>query len=180
MVYITYYFIGIFSTMFLATSISKLIQWNKHLAVLNAYELVKGPTVKYLLFLFVMCEVFIGLSLLIIGFTVLNTIITTLLLSIYSIAVGINIYRGNTNISCGCGSVLENDHLSLAILYRNGFLIFCNVLICIYAKYSNLTLPIHRSIPIFLLSLASIILYGITKKIIESIHLTRRLRNKLS
>jgi hypothetical protein len=41
----------------------------------------------------------------------------------YTIAVSINIYRGNMSISCGCGGVLESEKLTFFIIYRNFLLI---------------------------------------------------------
>ncbi|QWJ09315.1 hypothetical protein J5V76_28760 (plasmid) [Bacillus mycoides] len=41
------------------------------------------------------------------------------LLTVYSLGVIINLLRGKSNISCGCGGSLESNHLSWPLIIRN-------------------------------------------------------------
>lgn len=180
---ISYLFIlgdAFFGIMFLLTSLDKIIHWHAHLASVKEYEIIKNPTfIKFAVLSFVICELFMSLSLFFIGVTYYNTIVFFVLLFIYSVAVSINLYKGNLNISCGCGSVMDHDQLSGRLIYRNLFLMLFYLFLFIFRNVSLVNLSLFEILLTGFIAFGILVTYGIIKEVGENINLTQRLLRKI-
>lgn len=172
-------FIGI---MFLTTSTDKVMHWRKHLGSMEDYKIIKGALIKWFLVLFVIGELFISFSLFLTGITFLNFMVFLLILFTYSLAILINLLRGNTNISCGCGSVLDHDHLSIGLIIRNLCLIAIYIFLYIEKNttVALIQLSLEEILSYILLATGVLILYGIIREIRQNVVLTRKIKKMLS
>lgn len=122
-------FTSIFFILFLTTAVDKVIHFNKHLSYLSSYRIIPSPFIRPLLLLFIFTELFLSYSFLSINITFICLFVALGLLFTYTLAIVINLIRGNTNINCGCGSILENDRLSYGLVFRNILLILIVIVI---------------------------------------------------
>ncbi|SMO65640.1 MauE/DoxX family redox-associated membrane protein [Melghirimyces algeriensis] len=114
--------------LFLTTAWSKWRGWDRHTQLMTAYRIIPSGWVPWFLGGFLISECYIALTLLLFGFQPITIGLGLGLLFLYTGAVVINLVRGNQDISCGCGSVLESDRLSWGLVVRNLFLMAMVVL----------------------------------------------------
>jgi hypothetical protein len=166
------------SIILLFTGIDKLLNQEEHIKSIGLYKLLHLNLIKPILIFFIMMELYLGIAYLL-GYTNwINTLLFIALIGIYTAAVAINIYRGNTKISCGCGSFLQNEQLSIGIIFRNIVLIIFSILIVI-TEGSNTT-QFFEKLLIFASALSVFIFYGISSKFLYSLKLLNRMKRKLA
>lgn len=135
-------FIGI---IFLNTSISKILNFQIHLIDIKNYLIINGKnTIKIFAVVTTVVETFITISFFTMSNFIVSSILAIALLLIYSSAVSLNIIRGRTQISCGCGGVLESKHLSWNLLYRNIALLILILINAIIFQSVNFTFKLDH------------------------------------
>ena len=97
----------IFGYIFITSSLYKLLRFEQHYAIVYSYNIVPESTNRLFAWFDSVVELVIGLCLLIGLLLKINLIFAMLLLLMYTIAITINLFRGRTNIDCGCGELLE-------------------------------------------------------------------------
>ncbi len=117
----------LFSIMFLSSAISKLKKLEYHRIIIQEYKILPPSLVKIFSRFDVLGELVIGTLFLLGLFHKTASALAILLLSIYSVAILVNLLRGNRNISCGCGGVVGNHKLSWWLVLRNLALILIAV-----------------------------------------------------
>lgn len=90
---------------------------------LEAYELLPTPGLKYSAYAIVLTEGLAATLLLMEKTLLLGAILGSILLLIVTLAVVINLLRGNTDIGCGCGGIEDEQPISWALAARNLILI---------------------------------------------------------
>lgn len=160
---------------FLLTAIDKLLNWNKHITSMENYKIVTGSKIHFILIIMVLGELFISISLILNGVTLVNAIVFLGLVTLYTTAIVINLMRGNVEISCGCGSILESNRLTYRLVLRN--FIFATVFIYILI---NNDYKIQQLIPfeimlMLLLSISILILGSIIKEIMNGREILKNL-----
>ncbi|QSF35850.1 DoxX family membrane protein (plasmid) [Priestia megaterium] len=114
---------------FLSSAISKYNNFDKHIGIISDYKVIPSNFSKIAGRLDFIAELAVGI-LLIIGLLEIVAIIGAVsLLFVYITAISINLLRGRTEISCGCGGVLGNHQLSWKLVVRNILLIITALLI---------------------------------------------------
>lgn len=120
-----------FSLMFLLAGAHKLGNRLRFRSIVEAYQLVPKTCVPLIVLTIGVIEIAIGLGWLV-SSSVLTPLVSGILLSMYVVAVSVNLYRGRTYIDCGCGfSSLAGDRginsgiqqLSFGLVMRNYLLI---------------------------------------------------------
>ncbi|MEI5907648.1 MauE/DoxX family redox-associated membrane protein [Bacillus spongiae] len=161
---------------FLFSLIDKVRNWHAFVSKVEEYRLLPKKLVKPVNYFFILIELYLVFVFLLMKFSLLNLFIFVLLICMYTGAIAINLYRGNTLISCGCGGPLENDRLSSMLLIRNlslillgGSLLFLDPLHYQWADLLNA----------FLVSLSILLLYGVINLFSLQIKLVKRLKEKL-
>lgn len=86
----------------------------------------------------------------------------------YTLAIIINLLRDNRHISCGCGSILENDVLSYNLVYRNVGFIIVYIWLFMYGKGLLLEKSILEISVYFLVTICIILLFSILKEYYQS------------
>ncbi len=112
--------------LFATAGAHKLSDRQTFLASLNDYRLVPPIIIPMLSFSIPLLEVCLALLWIFQWVQPLTAILSALLLSVYTLAIAINLARGRTHIDCGCNfsAVGETGSLiSPALLLRNSFLI---------------------------------------------------------
>ncbi len=113
----------------LGASLHKFSDRNQFTGILAAYRLVPMALLPMLVVVIPLVELALGLAWLTGIQTGSAAIATALLLSAYTLAIAINLLRGNVDIDCGCGfgsssqAATGYQRLSAALLLRNGLLI---------------------------------------------------------
>ena len=149
-----------FAVLFLLTGLDKLIYWKKHKSTMKLYKILPEWSVTSALLIFSLVELSIGGTLLIKGITALSITVITGLLVTYTIAISINLLRGNTDINCGCGSLLESNHLHIGLVARNSLLILMSILLY-FLDEPTIQLPIILKVVFTLISFSALILMNV-------------------
>lgn len=124
------------ATLFLSTGFDKLMKKEEHFVILKEYRIIPEKLNRLLGTIEIYIEVITGIMLLIGLFVKTFGLIAIFLLLTYSYAIGLNLYRGRKEISCGCGGIAGNHHLSWKLIFRNSILII--ILLCVLIFQSSL------------------------------------------
>lgn len=178
MVYLVTFVAFLMGLLFLLTAIDKLSHWKEHIHAIDDYQIIRSSLTTLFLVLFTTGELIVSISLLVVGPLFFNISIGILLLVVYSVAVAINLRRGNTQLSCGCGSVLENGQLSGSLIIRNVLLIAISAFMLIFNQFSLQSLNLFERIPVFLLSLSTLLIYGIIQHVLKDIKILKTILYK--
>lgn len=117
------FFIRIFlAIIFISTAIEKIIRIKTYLQEIVSYKLLPQSLTKIFGGLNIFLELFLALCLFTGSWLVIGVVGSIVLLSIYNLAITINIIRGRTGISCGCGGLLGKGEISWMLVFRNTFL----------------------------------------------------------
>lgn len=109
----------VLAVMFLSSAVSKLRDLPKHFAILEDYRLLPAALVRPFGAAEITAEAGVGVLLLLGLWQPIAAWATLGLLLLYTAAVTINLLRGRTEISCGCGGVAGNHQLSWKLVVRN-------------------------------------------------------------
>ncbi len=118
-----------FSVLLLGASLHKFSDRVRFQGIVSSYRLVPAPLLVTIVLGIPVLELGIGLAWLVGLQPKLVALATALLLTTYTLAIGINILRNNTEIDCGCGFSGTTDKstsyqtLTLALPLRNILLI---------------------------------------------------------
>lgn len=153
---------------FLMTATDKILKWHSHINTIRNYRVLKDNLIKPSALLMIIAEYFICLSLFFIGANFYNLFIFLSLIIIYTTAILINLYRGNVNISCGCGSFLESSSLNYRLVIRNSLLVVLFIFIFLNNEYKINHLTFSETSVLFVLSICLILLWSIIKEFLES------------
>ncbi|WP_409978189.1 MauE/DoxX family redox-associated membrane protein [Anoxybacteroides tepidamans] len=134
---------------FLYSLISKIIHKSKYKHILRNYGIKNNNLIKIVYFFIVLSEGFITISLFLSGVTIYSLVTISLLLTIFSVFVLINLFKGNKNFSCGCGGILENERLSYWMVLRNVVIILI-ALIFFKTKHSVNYLTVQNLVLFFI------------------------------
>lgn len=109
--------------LFLTTGWSKTRQMGEHIGIVEDYRIMP----KKLAPLFARLETYVEIALallLLAGFwQVQAALASSALLALYTVAIVVNLLRGRTEVSCGCGGAAGNHLLSWWLVLRNLVLI---------------------------------------------------------
>lgn len=122
------------------SALDKVKALKKTFVKIEAYRLLHKKIVKPFTILVTLLEFYLSFRLISLNFNMMDGLMFTILMSIFMIGIGINLYVGNTEISCGCGGILEKDRLSLNHIYRNAILISTALLIA-FSQMNTPTIP---------------------------------------
>jgi hypothetical protein len=144
--------------------VEKLVNNKKHLGIIFRFDLLSKEWVLPIFIVSLLAELYVSVSFLINQIQFGAIFIFVSMLVIYSLAIGINLFRGNIDFDCGCGGILENSKLTGWIIVRNMFLIVAAIMI-------NLSYQIISSSMIYLitqiLSLCIIVIIWTIKDLLE-------------
>lgn len=105
--------------LFAATARSKLLGIAEFRATLANYRIVPGWMIAWVAWAFIVSETLVFLALLVAP--TLGALGAVILLAVYTAALAINILRGRTEFSCGCGGPRERP-IGVDLLLRNALL----------------------------------------------------------
>lgn len=160
---------------FSLTAIDKVLNWHKHIRTMKNYRIVTGAKLHLILTLMILGEIYISISLILNGATLANTATFLALISLYTIAIVINLIRGNVEMSCGCGSILESNRLTYRLVLRNFIFVAVFIVILINQEYKiNQLFPLEI-ILMLLLSICILILGSLIKEVMNG----REILNKI-
>ncbi|MCA0987067.1 MauE/DoxX family redox-associated membrane protein [Guptibacillus algicola] len=115
-----YLFLRIGLALILLTSAyTKLKDMYGHEESIRNYEIIKPELVKAVGKLNVAAEFLIGSCILVGLFYQFSIFLSILLLGGYTLAIVINLKRGRTDLSCGCGGIVGENLLSWKLVFRN-------------------------------------------------------------
>jgi hypothetical protein len=129
-----------FGLMFLMAAVHKLTTFGRFRAVLADYRVMPDSIVPVVAGALPGVEIAVGLSWLFAPDPYWVSIMTALLLTIYTSGIALNLLRGRVHISCGCGfgrSKTGDDVLSWGLVVRNLILI---------AAASAASLPVNQRV----------------------------------
>ncbi len=111
------------AVMFLASAAGKLLDRDRFIEIVLAYEVLPKRLAVIFAALLPWLEAATGAMLLLGLATKLGAILSGVLLLSFSIAVGINLARGRTELDCGCFGSQQGQKISYKILVRDVALI---------------------------------------------------------
>lgn len=119
---------------FISSAISKLKDINGHGALIAEYKITPINWSNPLAWINCIFELLAGILLFIGYFQSPSLIVIIIFLVGYSFAVGINLVRGRSEMSCGCGGVVGDNPISWFLVIRNIF--FAGLAVGIYYNRS--------------------------------------------
>lgn len=128
-----------FGFMFISSSLSKMMNFSHHVKTIHAYQVLPDNLVGKFAKIDVALEIIIGVGLLTLHFSSLFLIMSACLLTVYTIAIGINLFRGRTDIDCGCGGIVGENKISYKLIARNIILVILMALSLIYVQNSSVS-----------------------------------------
>jgi len=106
-------------TIFLSTSMSKLRNIQEHILIVKEYRILPSSLIYVVARMEVVMELFTGMMLFLGLFQTIGAMLANLLLILYSLAIAINLFRGRSGISCGCGGAVGSHAISWFLVLRN-------------------------------------------------------------
>lgn len=161
-------FLIFLSALFISSSFSKIRNYEEHKMVVKNYNLLPKRSISMFMFIEVSLELLTGIGLLLTPVQISSIYLAIIMLVIFTIAVAINLLRGRTNISCGCGGIVGNHQLSWKLVFRNLCLIVAGltVLNLEIEIYSNWNWSV-KNLLLFLITWTLVISFKIILKIVE-------------
>jgi uncharacterized membrane protein YphA (DoxX/SURF4 family) len=104
---------------FIAGAAPKLKARDLFVDIVQAYGLLPIPLVAVAAFMIAVMELIVGIGLIIPITRELAAPLGLLLLALVTAAVIVNLLRGNSELSCGCGGASADQHLSWTLVGRN-------------------------------------------------------------
>lgn len=123
------------ATLFLTTGYEKLVDKEKHFAILKEYRILPKNYIRLLGTIEIYTELITGAMLLIGLFLKVFVLISITLFLIYSSAISINLIKGKKEISCGCGGIVGHHHLSWKLVIRNFIFIILAIILLNFYNY---------------------------------------------
>ncbi|OXS58166.1 methylamine utilization protein MauE [Bacillus sp. V-88] len=123
-----------FGYIFLSSAFDKILNIQNHYLSITAYKIL--PTkLSYPFAVFdIVLEASIALSLIFGFYLKVSLLSAALLLGMYTVAVAINLFRGRTEIDCGCGGVVGTHKISIKLIMRN--LSFISIIFILALKFN--------------------------------------------
>lgn len=164
MIFIYHLVTTIFCLLFLSTALVKTFNFNKHFILIGNYHLLRPSLIYPFLILVIIIELYSSYFFMISELSLMNIMIVITLLLIYTFAILVNLIKGNKNINCGCGGVLENDSLNYGIVIRNITLIIIIVTAFLIQKNMDVNQSIFIRVWMFLFSGGLLLIVSIMKE----------------
>jgi hypothetical protein len=111
---------------FMRAALHKAFDFTEFQGFVADYRLVPEALVKPAAGLLLAAELSASGLLLVSASRPLGLILAALILALYAVAIGINLYRGHTRIECGCGGTPQL--LNTSLVWRNAALIIIALL----------------------------------------------------
>lgn len=107
-----------FAGLFLSAALKKLIAFNSFKTTLEGYQIIPGQLLLPASMLVVICEFTLCGAWVVESLRPVAAIGSSIILAMYAAAIGINLLRSRSHISCGCG--WNEQSLSWGLVTRNG------------------------------------------------------------
>lgn len=94
---------------------------------------------------------------------------SAVLLGLYALAIGVNIYRGRVHFDCGCGFAGKNEkeqYLSGGLIFRNGILMIAALIALVPS--SGRELGVGDYLTLFAALLAGVLLFGAANQLLAN------------
>ena len=104
-------------------ALAKLRDWPAFREAVAAYRLLPDPLVPIVALALPVVEALAAAALLVDDLRVAGAYVAISVVGVATVAVAINVWRGRTNIDCGCGGVEGKQRLSWGLVARNSVLI---------------------------------------------------------
>lgn len=129
------------SYLFVAGGLRKLSDPDSFRAILRDYDILPPGACTAVARLIPLVELAAGVALLVPALSQAGLFVIACLLIIYSAAIAINIYRGNTELDCGCAGPGQEQTVSAWLLLRNAVLLAVAVFSALHIQSATLNLP---------------------------------------
>jgi len=113
----------ILSYVFVVAGFHKCRSTEEFAAILNNYKILPQSLIRQGVYLFPTVEIMTGVALLIPVTAKPAALSAGFLLSIYMVAIGVNLLRARRNIDCGCGGPAQKQTISEWMIVRNSLLL---------------------------------------------------------
>lgn len=156
--------------------IDKIKNWNKNSTKMEAYRILDKKLIKPFNLLFLVTEIYLSVNFIFMKADIWDIAIFIMLMGIYTLAISINLYRGNVRISCGCGGVLESNQLTSFLVYRNLVLI---IIAFVIFNEGQIEFSMFKDLNSLLLALTILFLYGASVEFYQQRYFTEKIKSKL-
>lgn len=110
------------------------MNFSHHVKTIHAYQVLPDNLVGKFAKIDVALEIIIGVGLLTLHFNSLFLTMSAFLIAVYTIAIGINLFKGRTDIDCGCGGIVGESKISYKLIVRNITIIILIALSLMYVQ----------------------------------------------
>lgn len=169
-------------TLFASTAWAKGKDLEKHIIVLREYQLLPPNWLHWFARMEIIAEALAAFLLLVGLLQQAAYTLAIILLSVYSLAIAVNLLRGRREISCGCGGLAGSHHLSWGLVWRNiGLLAVCCWLLFHPLEWGSFDAVLHgQSGQFFHLEVLQVVLISLTSLMMAMVGtLLVRLRKRI-
>lgn len=168
----------IVAILFFTSAIDKVKNFYSAQGKIRAYNLISNKKIINLIISFtVVFELYISAMIITNTISFLGTLLLICMLLSYNYAIFINIRRGNTKISCGCGGMLESENLSKNHLMRN--ILIGSTVVLDYTTGATLEVSWFQQLMILIISLCFVYMLGSIKELKNQIATIEKIKYKL-
>lgn len=147
----------IYSLIFLTTSVTKLVDTDKHITSIEDYRILQKNLVIPFFYMDIVSSLIAGIGILLSSYAkILSILIMIVLLVIYTTALVIHLFNKRNDLSCGCGGILGDHMISWKLVVRNSLLIL-NLFIVLFLVLRFPHSPPYSITVLTLLMMASIV-----------------------
>lgn len=164
--------IGFFSYLFLVSGWHKLGDLNEFTRSISDYELTPASWAPVLARGLMVTELALGLGLLIALTRTPALLLAIALLSIYTLAIAINIFRGRRDLNCGCSGPGREQTIG-------GWLLGRNLLIIAFGFFSMTVLINPQQVLLWQLTLPGAVITILLYHIFNQLHANRTLLQRI-
>lgn len=104
---------------FLSSVLSKIHKVQEHILIVKDYKMMPRYLTPIVARIIILVEIIIGVLLLLGAMIKVASALSVFILLLYIISIIVNLLRGRTEMSCGCGGIAGNHHLSWLLVIRN-------------------------------------------------------------
>jgi len=164
----------ILSYVFVVAGFHKCQAPKEFATTLNNYKILPESLIRQGVYLFPTVEIMTGVALLIPVTAKLAALSAGFLLSIYMVAIGVNLLQGRGNIDCGCGGSEQKQTISEWMIVRNSLLLFLAYIVTCQIEPRSLLW--FDWIVIILATLTGCLFYNIVNQLLANKDLLKVLR----
>ncbi|MCM3324818.1 MauE/DoxX family redox-associated membrane protein [Cytobacillus kochii] len=152
--------------LFFLSMLDKLMNKSAHLSSFEKYILIPKWGTKIAYISVILFELYLTIIFTSTKLTSTSIFIFIVGISIFNIAILVNLLNGKVNMSCGCGGVLESETLNFKMIIRNiCFIFFAIFILTLKNNFTFISFSVLQKGVLIFISIKLILIFIILKEL---------------